>query len=46
MEWFKKLTTTNSLVTIIAILLILFIIDQYRNKDLFGYLKKEEPQKQ
>lgn len=42
MEMFKKLTTTNSLVVIIAVLLILFVIDQYRNKDFFGLAKKQD----
>ena len=37
----KKLTTTNSLVMIIAAVLILFVIDQYMNKNLFGLWPKK-----
>ena len=42
MDWFKKLTTTNGIVIMIFVLLLLFVWDYYHQGTFFGLLKPEE----
>lgn len=39
MNWFKKLTTTNSIVIMIFVLLLLFAWDYYHQGTFFGLFK-------